>query len=87
MRPGTLAVMVIALLAPAAPASAAELLRTNVGSASAVDRSCTERALTGGSGYAQRTVVMRSAGSARQVFVERGRRRSLDLRNDCKIRR
>ena len=25
--------------------------------------------------------------SARQVFVERGQRRSLDLRTDCKVRR
>jgi hypothetical protein len=126
--------------AGAGPASAAELLRTDVTVPGAADRSCTERQPAGGDGYAQRTVVMPAAGavaarlmaaegdwdlavfeadtgqvvpgsayeggarseetwtlsceqpegtvrSARQVFVERGRRRSLDLRHDCRIRR
>jgi Zinc carboxypeptidase len=55
---GSLAVVLVAFLAASAPASAAELLRANVGTANAVDRSCAERKLNGGSGYAQRTVVM-----------------------------
>jgi Zinc carboxypeptidase len=63
MRFSTWAVTAIAFLVLAAPASAAELLRTNVGAASAVDRSCTERRLNGGSGYEQRTVLMPDAGA------------------------
>jgi Zinc carboxypeptidase len=55
---GSLAVVLVAFLAASTPASAAELLRANVGTANAVDRSCAERKLNGGSGYAQRTVVM-----------------------------
>jgi Zinc carboxypeptidase len=50
-------------IASASPAAAAELLRTNVSAGSAVDRSCTERQLSGGSGYAQRTVIMPTAGA------------------------
>ena len=59
---GGLAVALGALLA-ASPASAAELLRKNVSAGSAVDRSCTERKLSGGSGYAQQTVVMPAPGA------------------------
>jgi hypothetical protein len=59
-----LAVLVIATGAVAAsPASAAELLRDDVGAQDAVERSCTERRLSAGGGYAQRTVVMPAAGS------------------------
>jgi hypothetical protein len=64
MRLGTLVVAVIAIGAFAASsASAAELLRANVAAPSAVERSCTERRLSGGEGYAQRTVVMPVAGA------------------------
>ena len=60
----TLVVVVLAMGAVAAgPASAADLLRTDVTVPSAVDRSCTERELAGGEGYAQRTVVMPTAGA------------------------
>jgi Zinc carboxypeptidase len=59
---GGLAVALGALLA-ASPAFGAELLRKNVSAGSAVDRSCTERKLSGGSGYAQQTVVMPAPGA------------------------
>jgi hypothetical protein len=63
MRLRTLVVLVIAIGAVAAsPASAAELLRTDVTVPSAAARSCTERPLAGGEGYTQRTVVMPTAG-------------------------
>jgi Zinc carboxypeptidase len=64
MRLRTLMVLVIAIGAVAAsPASAAELLRTDVTVPSAAARSCTERQMAGGEGYTQRTVVMPTAGS------------------------
>jgi Zinc carboxypeptidase len=50
-------------IAGAAPAAAADLLRTNLSVGSAVDRSCTQKQLSGGSGFAQRSVVMPSAGA------------------------
>jgi Zinc carboxypeptidase len=53
----------VLVIAFAAPASAADLVRKNVSAASAVDRSCTERKLTGGGGYAQQTVLMPAAGA------------------------
>jgi Zinc carboxypeptidase len=65
MRLRTLVILAIAMGAGAGagPASAAELLRADVAVPSAVERSCTERRLAGGEGYAQRTVVMPTAGA------------------------
>jgi hypothetical protein len=65
MRLRTLVILAIAMGAGAGagPASAAELLRADVAVPSAVERSCTERTLAGGEGYAQRTVVMPTAGA------------------------
>ena len=65
MRLRTLVVGLIAVGAGAgaSPASAAELLSTDVTAGGAVDRSCTERRPAGGEGYAQRTVVMPTAGA------------------------
>jgi Zinc carboxypeptidase len=65
MRLRALVVGLIAVgaCAGAGPASAAELLRANTAVPSAVERSCTERKLVGGEGYAQRTVVMPAAGA------------------------
>jgi hypothetical protein len=64
MRLRTLLVGAIAIGAVAAsPASAAELLRTDVTVPSAAERSCAERKLAGGEGYAQRTVVIPTAGA------------------------
>jgi zinc carboxypeptidase len=65
MRLRTLVILAIAMGAGAGagPASAAELLRADVAVPSAVERSCTERKLAGGEGYAQRTVVMPTAGA------------------------
>jgi hypothetical protein len=51
------------LLAVASPASAAQLLAKSVSVASAVDRSCTERQLSGGAGHAQETVTLPAAGT------------------------
>jgi hypothetical protein len=62
-RLGGVVVVVGALLAGAAPASAGDLLRKDVTAASAVDRSCTQGKLAGGAGYAQETVTMPAAGS------------------------
>jgi hypothetical protein len=59
----TLALAILGVLAAAGPAAAAELLRKNVSVGSAVERSCTERRLSGGSGYAQETVTMPAAGA------------------------
>jgi hypothetical protein len=59
----TLVLSILGALAATSPAAAAELLRKNVSAASAVDRSCTERQLSGGSGYVQETVVMPAAGA------------------------
>ncbi|MGH2713223.1 MAG: M14 family metallopeptidase [Thermoleophilaceae bacterium] len=50
-------------VALAAPASAEVLLSKQVSAGSAVDRSCTERKLSGGSGFAQESVTMPTAGS------------------------
>jgi hypothetical protein len=59
----TLVLSILGVLAAAGPAAAAELLRKDVSSSGAVDRSCTERKLSGGSGYAQETVRMPAAGA------------------------
>jgi hypothetical protein len=64
MRLRTLVVVALAIAVFAAsPASAAELLRTDVAVPSAAERSCTERKPAGGEGYTQRTVVMPTAGA------------------------
>jgi Zinc carboxypeptidase len=52
-----------ALLALASPAAATPLLSKTVSAASAVERSCAERSLSGGSGYARETVTMPAAGA------------------------
>jgi hypothetical protein len=59
----SVAVLVVVAAVAAAPASAAGLLSKQVSAGSAVDRSCTERTLSGGSGYAQETVTTPSAGA------------------------
>ena len=53
----------------ACPASAAELLRKDVGVGSAVERSCTAAKLSGGAGYVQQTVTMPVAGSLAAKLV------------------
>ncbi|MEA2401783.1 MAG: hypothetical protein QOK00_2186 [Thermoleophilaceae bacterium] len=60
---GAVVVVIGALLAGAGSASAADLLRKDVGVGSAVDRSCTAAKLSGGNGYAQETVTMPVSGS------------------------
>ncbi|MGH2762575.1 MAG: M14 family metallopeptidase [Thermoleophilaceae bacterium] len=57
-----LVLSILGVLAAASPAAAAELLNKKVSAASAADRSCTARAFSGGSGYAQETVRMPAAG-------------------------
>jgi Zinc carboxypeptidase len=59
----TLVLSILGTLAAASPAAAAELLRTDVSAASAVDRSCTERELSGGTGYVKESVHMPDAGA------------------------
>jgi Zinc carboxypeptidase len=59
----TLALSILGALAAAVPASAASLLSKQVSAGQAVDRSCTAKRLSSGSGYSQSTVVMPTAGS------------------------
>jgi Zinc carboxypeptidase len=63
LRSAVVGLIAIGAGAGAGPASAAELLRADLAVPSAVERSCTERELVGGEGYAQRTVVMPAAGA------------------------
>jgi hypothetical protein len=65
VRSGILAVTaaVATLALGAGTASAAELLSTSVTAAQAVDRTCASEALSGGSGYAQKSVTMPALGS------------------------
>lgn len=62
-RLGVGLVVALAALAGAGPASASELLSRTVSVASAVDRSCTERRLAAGAGYAQAAAAMPAAGA------------------------
>jgi Zinc carboxypeptidase len=59
----TLVLSILGALATAVPASAAGLLSKQVSAGQAVDRSCTAKELSGGSGYAQDAVTMPSAGA------------------------
>jgi hypothetical protein len=61
--PWTLALSIVGALAAAVPASAAGLLSKQVSAGQAVERSCTAKRLSGGSGYTQDTLTMPSAGS------------------------
>ena len=69
-RPGS----TLGLAAAATQASAAALLSKQVSAASAVERSCTAGKLSSGSGYAQESVTMPSAGSvSARLTAGRGR--------------
>jgi hypothetical protein len=94
MRLRTVVVRLIAVGAGAGagPASAAELLRTDVTAGGAVEP--WSGSVTFGAGAPNEETWTLSCEqpegtirSARQGFVERGQRRSLDLRRHCKIRR
>src|SRR5215207_7980447 len=61
-RLGCLGGLLIAMLA-AGPASAATLVSKTVSVGSAVDRSCTARALDSGGGYSRQTVTMPASGA------------------------
>ena len=54
--------MALGALLAAGPASASQLLSKEVSAGSAVDRSCTERQLSGGSGFSQVSVTMPAPG-------------------------
>jgi Zinc carboxypeptidase len=68
----TLALSILGALVAAVPASAAGLLSKQVSAAQAVERSCTAKQLSGGSGYAQDTVTMPSAGSVTATLSAAG---------------
>lgn len=56
------ALIAFLLTTAAAPAAAGEILSTELSVADAVKRSCIQRALTGGEGYAQRTITAPAPG-------------------------